>query len=133
METTMFDELCSERILLQAWKTVKAKGSAGGVDGMSIEEMDGDIGSHIKSIQQQLKTGEWNPQPYLTIKIPKKNSEYRKLGLLSVKDKIVQQAIRKIMASNIKCRQWQTLSILLYYVAVYLYQVMRFHIARKME
>ena len=96
----MFDELCSERILLQAWKTVKAKGSAGGVDGMSIEEMDGDIGSYIKSIQQQLKSGEWNPQPYLTIKIPKKNSEYRKLGLLSVKDKIVQQAIKTLIESR---------------------------------
>ena len=94
MKTTIFDDLCNERTLLQAWKTVKAKGSAGGIDGVSIEEMDSDIGSHIKAIQRQLQSGEWNPQPYLTIKIPKKNTEYRKLGMLTVKDKIVQQAIK---------------------------------------
>lgn len=40
---------------------------------------------------------EWNPEPYLRISIPKKNNERRQLGLLSIKDKIVQQAIKQLI------------------------------------
>jgi len=54
METVMFDELCNERTLLQAWKTVKSKGSSGGVDGMSIVEMDRDIASILKLYSSNL-------------------------------------------------------------------------------
>lgn len=94
MKIVMFDELCKEKTLFQAWKVIKTKGSAGGIDGKSIAEMDNDIGSHIKELQEELISGKWNPQPYLRIKIPKKDAEYRKLGLLTIKDKIVQQAIK---------------------------------------
>lgn len=41
--------------------------------------------------------GKWVPEPYLRIEIPKKDNEKRKLGLLSIKDKIVQQAIKMLV------------------------------------
>ena len=97
MKTEMFEELCKESTLLQAWKVIKTKGSAGGIDGKSIAEIENDIGFHIESLQKELISGKWIPQPYLRIKIPKKTSEYRNLGLLTIKDKIVQQAIKSII------------------------------------
>lgn len=97
MKATMFEELCKSSTLLAAWKMVKAKGSAGGIDGISIAEMDKDIGTHIQTLQEELFSGTWKPQPYLRIQIPKKNSEYRKLGLLTIKDKIVQQALKNLI------------------------------------
>lgn len=94
---TLFRKLCQTRTLLLAWKTVKQKGSSGGVDGVSIDEYDQDIGSHITQIQNELKSGDWKPQPYLRISIPKKEDEKRQLGLLCIKDKIVQQALKIIL------------------------------------
>jgi group II intron reverse transcriptase/maturase/CRISPR-associated endonuclease Cas1 len=51
-------------------------------------------------LQNELKAQTWKPQPYLRITIPKKNNERRKLGLLSVKDKIVQQAIKALIEAR---------------------------------
>ncbi len=97
MNETLFNRLCQVKTLLQAWKIVKQKGTAGGIDGKTIADVDSDIGNCIRQIQQELVLKEWNPEPYLRISIPKKNNEHRQLGLLSVKDKIVQQAIKMLI------------------------------------
>lgn len=55
------------------------------------------IETYIREISDSLKLGKWIPEPYLRIEIPKKDNEKRKLGLLSVKDKIVQQAIKMLV------------------------------------
>ena len=94
---TLFDKLCQIQTLLHAWKVVKQKGSTGGIDGLSIKEFDENIGSHLNELQQELKAHTWKPEPYLRISIPKKDNERRKLGLLCVKDKIVQQAIKQLI------------------------------------
>ncbi|NPD92740.1 CRISPR-associated endonuclease Cas1 [Xylanibacter muris] len=94
---SLFDRLCKTGTLLQAWKTVRQKGASGGIDGISIKDIDDEIGDHIKILQTELKACEWKPEPYLRISIPKKDSERRKLGLLCVRDKIVQQAIRIVI------------------------------------
>lgn len=95
METTrLYDKLCREDTLYEAWKTVKTKNSAGGIDGVSIASFDAKADVLIIELVNELKAGTWTPQPYMGITIPKKNTERRKLGLLSVKDKIVQTAIK---------------------------------------
>lgn len=94
---TLFDKLCQSQTLLYAWKIVKQKGSVGGIDGLSIKEFDENIGNHLNELQQELKARTWKPEPYLRISIPKKDNERRKLGLLCVKDKIVQQAIKLLI------------------------------------
>lgn len=93
----LFNKLCQTSTLLQAWKTVKQKGSSGGIDGISIKDIDDEIGSHIGILQAELKACEWKPEPYLRISIPKKDNERRKLGLLCIRDKIVQQAIKMVI------------------------------------
>ena len=94
---TLFDILCSTDTLLCAWKVVKAKKSAGGIDGVSIFTFDENLEKNITSLAEELKSKQWSPEPYLRIEIPKKENEKRKLGLLSVKDKIVQQAIKLLI------------------------------------
>lgn len=108
MNENLFDKLCKLDTLLHAWKLVKQKGTSGGIDGMTIDDIDADIGNVIREVQHELLSKKWNPEPYLRISIPKKNNEKRQLGLLSIKDKIVQQAIKiliepkfeKIFVSN---------------------------------
>lgn len=94
-----FNTLCQESTLYEAWNTVKSKGSAGGVDGMTLEDFNKDKINQIKQLREELINREWKPQPYLQIAIPKTKdpSEKRILGMGVVRDKIVQQAIRKII------------------------------------
>ena len=96
---TQFNTLCQEATLYDAWSTVRSKGSAGGVDGVTIDEFNKDKISQIKQLREELQKGEWKPQPYLQITIPKTKdpNEKRILGMAAVRDKIVQQAIRKII------------------------------------
>lgn len=97
MNGNLFNKLCQVKTLLYAWKLVKQKGTAGGIDGKTIADIDADIGNCIRQLQQELVLREWNPEPYLRISIPKKNNERRQLGLFSIKDKIVQQAIKQLI------------------------------------
>ena len=83
--------------MLKAWAVVKQKGAAGGVDGVTITHFDENVGEYLKQLKQDLIAGQWNPEPYLRITIPKKENERRKLGLLSIKDKVVQQAIKQLI------------------------------------
>ena len=96
---TQFNTLCQEATLYDAWHTVKSKGSAGGIDGVTIQEFNQDKIKQIKLLQEELQSGTWKPQPYLQISIPKTKdpNETRTLGMAVVRDKIVQQAIRKII------------------------------------
>ena len=93
---SQFNYLCREATLYHAWNYVKSKGSAGGIDGVSIEEFNKGKYKQIHQIQEELKNGSWKPQPYLQISIPKTKDpkEKRILGMAAVKDKVIQQAIR---------------------------------------
>ncbi len=94
----LFQSLCSDSMLQAAWRQVKGKGSAGGVDGVSLAEFEKDLYKNLVDLSDSLKQGGWKPQPYLQIEVPKKNKiEMRKLGLLSVGDKIVQTAIKMLV------------------------------------
>ena len=94
---SLFDNLCQDHTLFCAWKAVKEKGASGGIDGMSIDLFDAQLDTHLKKLKQELISKTWQPEPYLRISIPKKNKERRMLGLLCIKDKIVQQAIKRLI------------------------------------
>lgn len=99
---SLFRQLCSLKLLHRAWKMVKLKNSAGGIDGISVAEFEEDLGKYLYDLQKELKKRTWKPEPYLQIEIKKKknDTERRKLGLLSIKDKIVQQAIKLLIESR---------------------------------
>lgn len=90
----MFVKLCDIQTLYSAWTSVKLKNSAGGIDGFSVLDFENKLEHHLAELQNELKERKWNPEPYLRVDIKKNETEKRRLGLLSVKDKIVQQAIR---------------------------------------
>lgn len=94
---TLFQKLCSTDLLSQAWETVKTKRSHGGVDGQSIDDFEKDYVSQIEELVRELSAGNWTPQPYLGISIPKNKTEKRRLGLLCIRDKIVQQGIKELI------------------------------------
>ena len=91
--------LCQIPRLHLAWNTVKAKGSAGGIDGMTIIEFEHNKRIEIPKLAEELKAGTWNPQPYMEIEVAKTKNpdEIRKLGMTAIRDKIVQHAIKSVI------------------------------------
>ncbi|WP_455961974.1 CRISPR-associated endonuclease Cas1 [Bacteroides bouchesdurhonensis] len=96
--SSLFQTLCLDSTLHAAWRQVKSKNSAGGIDGISLAEFEKELYKEVQILITDLRNGKWKPQPYLQIEIPKKNKEeIRKLGLLSVRDKVVQHAIKLLV------------------------------------
>lgn len=94
---SLYAMLCREDTLYEAWKTVKGKNASGGIDGVTLSYFEDNLASFLSELSGELCAGTWSPEPYLSIEIPKKKNEKRRLGLLSVKDKIVQCAIKQLV------------------------------------
>lgn len=81
----------------RAWQFVKKKNKAGGADEMTIPEYERHLSDNLNGLIGRIRKDEWVPQPYLETSIPKKQHEQRRIGLLSIEDKIVQQALRQVV------------------------------------
>ncbi|MEW6215692.1 MAG: reverse transcriptase domain-containing protein, partial [Nitrospirota bacterium] len=93
----IYEKVCSVENLLSAWVKIKEKGSAGGIDRVTIEAFEADLDKNIKDLSEQLSSYHYIPEPYQEIKIPKDDNEFRSLSLPTIKDKIVQQAVKDII------------------------------------
>lgn len=104
MPSTLFNTLCLPPTLFAAWNVVKAKGAAGGVDGVTLAEFEKRKKTQIPKLADELKTGTWKPLPYLQIEVPKKKNpeEMRRLAMVAVCDKIVQQAIKMLIEPRLE-------------------------------
>ena len=57
----LFEKLCQQNTLYDAWYLVKSKKSAGGIDGMSVADFDADARQHIPDLASELKSRAWTP------------------------------------------------------------------------
>jgi group II intron reverse transcriptase/maturase/CRISPR-associated endonuclease Cas1 len=89
----LFRRLCQPVLLSQAWQQVKEKNTAGGIDRKSVEDYATNVDKYLNDLNNQLANGKYVPQPYKETFIPKNANEKRRLGLLTVNDKIVQTAV----------------------------------------
>lgn len=92
--TTLFTALCQPATLHNAWKIVKSKNAIGGIDGQSVAQFEERLADNLEHLKRDLLNKSWTPEPYLRIEIPKNETEIRRLGLLNIRDKILQQAIK---------------------------------------
>ena len=79
--------------LNRAYKRVKANKGAPGIDGKSIEDTLGWLKEHGKELVEQIRAGKYKPSPVRRKEIPKPDGGVRKLGIPTVTDRIIQQAI----------------------------------------
>ncbi len=80
-------------------KVITNKGSAG-VDGMDVEELRMWFNSHYRELQAQLMSGTYQVTAVREVSIPKPNGGNRKLGIPTVKDRLVQQAISQVLSKR---------------------------------
>lgn len=80
-----------------AYRRVKANKGSCGIDGMSVDELSGWLRTHKGHLIEQLETGTYTPKQIRGVQIPKPTGGVRQLGIPTVVDRLVQQAILQIV------------------------------------
>ena len=94
----MLEKILSDENIRRAKKRVYANKGAGGVDGVTVRELDEYMGQNWESIKQQIRERKYRPQPVLRVEIPKPNGGVRKLGIPTVVDRTIEQAITQVLS-----------------------------------
>lgn len=95
---SLMDKVYSKGVLLSAYYRVKANGGAPGVDRQTIEMFEKRLNENLATLSEQLQKGTYRPQAIRRTYIPKPGStEKRPLGIPTVRDRVVQAAIRAVI------------------------------------
>ena len=89
----LIEVITSKENLNMAFKKVRANKGAGGVDGMKVEELDSYIRENKDAIIQSIRNRTYMPKPVRRVYIPKDNGKQRALGIPTVLDRVIQQAV----------------------------------------
>ena len=99
VETDMelLEEVLSKENLNNAYKQVYKNKGTSGVDGVTVDELFSYIKEHKEEILYKIRNRKYKPQPVRRVYIPKENGKLRKLGIPSVIDRVIQQAIVQVL------------------------------------
>jgi group II intron reverse transcriptase/maturase len=92
------DRILSRDNMNLAYKRVKSNKGAGGIDDVEVDELYSYIKENWKSIEEQIRQRAYKPQPVRRVEIPKPNGGKRKLGIPTVMDRVIQQAIVQVIS-----------------------------------
>jgi len=93
----LIEEVLSRQNMLKALRRVEKNKGAPGIDNLKVESLKPYLRQNWLSIREQLLKGEYKPQPVLRIEIPKPNGGKRLLGIPTVIDRLIQQALLQIL------------------------------------
>src|SRR5712691_8554296 len=95
------EAVCERENLKEALRRVKANKGSAGVDGMTVGGIIDYLKQHWPAIREQLLNGTYEPKPVRRVEIPKLDGGVRKLGIPTVLDRFIQQAVMQVLQ-----RQW---------------------------
>ena len=98
----LLDRVLERENLRRALKQVRQNKGAPGIDGMTVDDLPEYLRHHWPKLRAQLKTGTYVPQPVRRVEIPKPDGKTRPLGIPTVLDRFIQQAIAQIISA-----QWE--------------------------
>lgn len=93
----LLEKLLDRNNLNAAYKRVRQNGGAAGVDGMTVEEMLPYLKEHSTEIVESIQNGKYKPKPVRRVEIPKPDGGVRMLGVPTVVDRMVQQALVQVL------------------------------------
>ncbi|MCG8037759.1 MAG: group II intron reverse transcriptase/maturase [Candidatus Thiodiazotropha taylori] len=97
LNDNLIERVLSPENLHAAWKQVKGNKGAPGVDGVSIEDYPQWARTHWAATRRALEGGYYIPQPVKRVEIPKPSGGSRSLGIPTVNDRVIQQAIAQVL------------------------------------
>ena len=98
-EATM-EAVVARENMLRALRAVERNAGAAGVDGMTTEELRGYLRAQWEQLKRQLLEGTYQPQPVRRVDIPKLGGGTRMLGIPTVVDRLIQQAMHQVMSRS---------------------------------
>ena len=98
----LLEQVLERANLQRALKQVRQNKGAPGIDGMTVDELPEYLRHHWPEIKAQLTAGNYRPQPVRRVEIPKPDGRTRLLGIPTVLDRFIQQAIAQIISA-----QWE--------------------------
>jgi group II intron reverse transcriptase/maturase len=93
----LLEQALARENLVLSWKRVKANGGSAGVDGLTIRETAGYLKAHWPRTREELLTGRYRPRPVRRVQIPKPGGGVRELGIPTVTDRLIQQALLQVL------------------------------------
>jgi RNA-directed DNA polymerase len=97
LHDNLMEAVLSPANLHRAWRRVKSNRGAPGIDGLRIEDFPAYAREQWPAIRQSLNDGRYQPQPVRRVSIPKPDGGERALGIPTVVDRVIQQAIAQVM------------------------------------
>jgi RNA-directed DNA polymerase len=94
---SLYDKVYRPEVLKAAWQRVKRNKGAAGIDRVSIERFDAQAGNYLDELHHTLEMGQYRPQPVKRLEIPKGGGKTRPLGIPTVKDRVVQAALKSVI------------------------------------
>src|SRR5215207_6083127 len=94
---SLMEEVCERENLEQAWQQVRSNGGSPGVDGRTIDETRDYLREHWPTFRERLLNGTYRPQPVRRVEIAKPDGGVRQLGIPTVLDRLIQQAILQVL------------------------------------
>ena len=87
------------QLMLEAFKAVKRNRGAAGIDKVSIQMFEGNLGDNLTALMRDLKTGTLEPKPLRRVYIPKGTTgQFRPLGIPAVRDRVAQEVLRRLLS-----------------------------------
>lgn len=103
-EVGLWEQIFSRSNLLSALARVQTNKGAPGVDGMTVEALPEHLKAHWESIRAKLEAGSYRPSPVRRVEIPKPNGGIRLIGIPTVQDRLIQQAMHQILSQEYEPR-----------------------------
>ncbi len=93
----LMEEVCERENLKEAMRQVKANKGSAGIDRMTVGQLSDYLKQHWPVIREQLLNGTYEPKPVRRVEIPKPDGGVRKLGIPTVLDRFIQQAVMQVL------------------------------------
>jgi RNA-directed DNA polymerase len=99
----LMEAVCERKNCEQALARVKSNKGSAGIDGMTVEQLPDYLKKHWPTIRGQLLSGNYKPQPVKRVEIPKPDGGMRQLGIPTVLDRFIQQAVMQVLQRSWDC------------------------------
>ena len=93
----LMEKACERRNLLAALKRVRQNAGSSGLDAMTVEDLSAHLRVHWPRLREELLAGRYQPQPVKRVAIPKRGGGERELGIPTVLDRFIQQALLQVL------------------------------------
>lgn len=94
----LLEEILDDKNLFNAYKQVYKNKGTSGVDGITVDELGYYMFKHKDEIKEQIRNLKYKPSPVRRVEIPKENGKMRKLGIPTVVDRLIQQAMVQVLS-----------------------------------